>query len=76
MRKFGSEEKMTPSKFHSVFNRPRSEAMKCNEKSEALIKATMNMKRHLPNARDDGKDSLCTYLFIGDKMKNYFLFQK
>ena len=54
--KDGSDEKITPSTFHSTFNRPRSEAMKCNEKSEALIKATVNMKRRLPKAGDDGKN--------------------
>ena len=52
----GSDEKITPSTFHSAFNRPRSEAMKCNEKAEALIKATLNMKRRLPKAGDDGKN--------------------
>ena len=52
----GSDEKVTPSTFHSAFNRPRSEAMKSNEKSEALIKATVNMKRRLPKAGDDGKN--------------------
>ena len=70
----GSDEKMSPSTFHSAFNRPRSEAMKSNEKSEALIKATMNMKRRLPKAGDDGKNQQFTKKRI--QMGKIFLFQK
>ena len=68
----GSDEKVTPSTFHSAFNRPRSEAMKSNEKSEALIKATVNMKRRLPKAGDDGKNKPFTKVI---KMGKVFPFR-
>ena len=72
----GSDEKMTPSIFHSAFNRPRSAAMKCNEKAEALIKATMNMKRRFPKAGDDGKKQPLTKEKIIKRGKVCISFQK